>query len=175
MRVADNERIYSESLFVQTTRDHRTWKHTLLDYSSEDLVHINRVHLQTLKAATDITDMQEKLQRLYSVLFAKKEQERIAHILDKRNALAYTSPVAGMSIPTYASWIPNARRSYRAHATDGIHHSWDFYAPLYTPVVAVEEALVIRVVRGFEWSWFDRINTHDHSPDTHARNLDIYR
>ena len=93
----------------------------------------------------------------------------------RAHAEPYLVPVAGKQVPTEASRIPNARRPYRADMTDGVHHSWDFYAPMGTPVRAAAAGLVVRVRTGFRWQDFQGMVKKTSSEADRATNLDVLR
>jgi hypothetical protein len=58
----------------------------------------------------------------------------------------YSSPVVGRTVSTLTNRIPNAGRPYRESFTDGIHHGWDIYTDLGEAVVALDDAIIVRVV-----------------------------
>lgn len=72
--------------------------------------------------------------------------------------------------------VPNAPRPYRQKTTDAIHHGYDIFAPVGTPVVAPSIGWVIRTASGFTWDDFDRL-IEGPALDSHtrAKNLDVYR
>lgn len=97
-------------------------------------------------------------------------------IINARKDLKYVIPVAGISMPTEFPDIPGGGRPYRKDVTDGIHHGWDLMSPIGTPVRAVGDGVVVRVVSGFAWRDFDRIvRAKTLNSDQEALNLDIYR
>lgn len=87
----------------------------------------------------------------------------------------YLLPVKGKAVPTEPAYVPNARRPYRAADTDGIHHSWDFYAPNGTAVRAVADGAVIRIRSGFKWQDFSGLIKDPRNEQDRATNLDVYR
>lgn len=88
----------------------------------------------------------------------------------------YIVPVLWKSISNNVSRVPNARRPYRKDITDGIHHWWDVYWPLEDQTVAIDDALVVRVVRDFEYSDLWKLNRSSVLSELdEAKNLDIYR
>lgn len=107
-------------------------------------------------------------------LVAKIVSDLARTILDERTTgYSIPSPIARIDIkPTY---LPNSRRPYRNWSTDGIHEGWDFNAPYDTPVLAAQAGTVVRIVKGWEWNWFDRITKINSGTDANENNLDIYR
>ena len=90
--------------------------------------------------------------------------------------MKYVIPVAGIPMPTEFPDIPGGGRPYRKDVTDGIHHGWDLMSPIGTPVRAVGDGVVVRVVSGFAWRDFDRIiRAKSLTSDQEALNLDVYR
>jgi murein DD-endopeptidase MepM/ murein hydrolase activator NlpD len=93
----------------------------------------------------------------YEKQFLKYENSTMNNILYGRKNVSYLIPVANKSMPTNPSIIPNAGRPYRSDTTDGIHHGWDLMSPIGTPVRAMADGVVIRIVDNFSWSYFDQI------------------
>lgn len=88
----------------------------------------------------------------------------------------YSIPVVGKQISTLASRVPNAGRPYRENYTDGIHHGWDVYGDYGENVIALDDAIVVRIVDGFIESDFSRIvYGNDISVEQGLKNLDILR
>ena len=98
----------------------------------------------------------------------------IQNILESRE-YPYLVPVRGYKIPTQHSRIPNYSRKYRAAYTDGIHHGWDIFTPKDTPVIALDEWLIIHIVRDFTSADFDRIKRGTLTEREKLQNLDILR
>jgi murein DD-endopeptidase MepM/ murein hydrolase activator NlpD len=69
----------------------------------------------------------------------------------KKREKKYLVPIAGYSLPIEATKIPNAARPYRSDYTDGIHHSWDIDAKVGTPIIALDDGIIVRVVD--DWNW----------------------
>ncbi len=88
----------------------------------------------------------------------------------------YISPVPGYHIQKQANKVPNAGRPYRAWYTDGIHHGWDIDAPIWTPVVALDNGIIVRVRDGFVAEDFGKIVYGDDlSYEEQLENLDVLR
>lgn len=97
------------------------------------------------------------------------------NIIQKRSQ-KYKIPVIGREISTKLSKLPNAGRPYRESYTDGIHHGWDVDGNLWEEVVALDDAMVVRVVSGFEFNDLWRLVYGDNlSDDQKIKNLDILR
>lgn len=135
---------------------------------------------------SSLTDLpNEKLQKLAeknSTGAVSKETSQVwgtkiaNEILTARESLLpYLTPIAGKSVPTDVTSVPNSRRPYRENVTDGIHHAWDFYAPRGTAVRAVADGAIIRVRMNFQWADFQKIIAKPLSDADRAVNLDIFR
>ena len=69
-----------------------------------------------------------------------------------------------------------AGRPYRKDTTDGIHHGWDVYADIGTPVAAIDDGYILRKVSEFDEGDFARIDrAKPITPDKQIMNLDIFR
>lgn len=98
----------------------------------------------------------------------------IYEIIASRSNPDYLSPVRGVPVATQLNKLPNAGRPYRAGYTDGIHHGWDFDAPIGQSVRAMDDGVIIYMKRDFDVSEFDTIDYSDHV-HAHDTNLDILR
>ncbi len=156
---------------------------TYLDYSSADLTTIASNLTPIIKKnsifknynGVNITENYSFLkgQRTYNESLV--EQDIIQKILKAREK-KYISPIPGEPIPEAVNKIPNTWRPYRAQYTDGIHHGWDVYAPLYTDIVALDDGIVVRVVNNFQESDFSRVDySKNMSDEQKLKNLDILR
>lgn len=98
----------------------------------------------------------------------------LKNILEKRKQ-KYSTPIVWTKLPSRETKVPNSNRPYRAAYTDGIHQWWDFDAPKLTKAVAIDDAIVIRVVRWFTPSNFAKIKRTNLTEEIKATNLDILR
>lgn len=97
------------------------------------------------------------------------------NILEKRSQ-KYKIPVEWYDLPTKLSKIPNAGRPYRAAYTDGIHHGWDVGSQLWEEVIALDDAMIVRVVSGFRFEDLNRLMYGDNlTEDQKIKNLDTLR
>ncbi len=97
------------------------------------------------------------------------------NIVEKRSQ-KYKIPVEWREISTKHSKLPNAGRPYRESYTDGIHHGWDVDGDLWEEVVSLDDAMVIRIVSGFEYSDLSRLVYGENiSEDQKIKNLDTLR
>ena len=88
----------------------------------------------------------------------------------------YAIPVVWWVISDNPSRIPNAWRPYREAITDGIHHGWDVYWPLWEETISIDDGIVVRIVRGFEYSDLSGLNWSNNLSNLEkAQNLDTYR
>ena len=124
-----------------------------MDLPSEDIVR----NIRTLRARPAFSEYELKY---YTHLI-----EVLSEILRSREHPNYIIPVPGSRVPTHPSFIPNASRSYRKNYTDGIHHGWDFYGSFGSPVVALDDGVIIHVRRGFLWEDFSEIRHDLHGLD----------
>lgn len=116
------------------------------------------------------------LSQSYRSALLAYRSERAYALIKARENMKYVIPVAGVSMPTEFPDIPGGGRPYRKDVTDGIHHGWDLMSPVGTPVRAVGDGVVVRVVSGFAWRDFDRIiRAKVLNSDQEALNLDVYR
>lgn len=99
--------------------------------------------------------------------------ENIEYILRTRET-KFSLPIPNSPIPTKATHLPNSARPFRAGVTDGVHHGFDFYVNKWTPVEAIEDAVVIHVKRDFSWDEMNHLNEW-HSDLEKQENLDVYR
>ena len=155
----------------------------LTDYSDDALKKlITRIESQEKKyrgkekkssnSKEDSMKYWKKLRTAQELEFYKKF---VQDIQDKRTQ-KYILPVMGAKIPTKENKIPNAGRPYRQKYTDGIHHSWDIDVPLGTPVVALDDGIVVRIVSNWDWSDFQKLRySANMSYEDELRNFDIYR
>lgn len=160
----------------------------LTDYKSDDLRNMKKDLL------TQIDEYKNYSRQSWSIVknidFLEKNKiyknanylkSKINYILEEREK-NYLMPVSGYWLAKrwdrkMLSTIPNAGRPYRLDTTDWIHHGWDIMAPLYTPVRALSEWTIIRVVN---WFQFDDINKKlrkwkNLSFKDKMYNLDVFR
>ena len=97
----------------------------------------------------------------------------VQDVLDIRKS-KFSLPITHVKIPTKATFLPNSARPYRAETTDAIHHGFDFYVNKGTPVLAIEDGIIIHVKRDFSWKEMDHL-LPGHSDLEEQENLDVYR
>ena len=113
--------------------------------------------------------------RKYQALELLYKRHLVAKIQNGRRQ-KYISPVPGYFIQKQANKVPNAWRPYRSWYTDGIHHGWDIDAPIGTPVVALDDGIIVRIKNGFTSQNFKNIRYGDNlSYEQQLKNLDILR
>ena len=155
----------------------------IIDYPTKKIIQAQKVIEWKIKTYSKYKKLKEtqwtnfisllKKQRIFNELVYK--QRTIKSILEKRWE-KYSLPVKWYKIATGLNVIPNADRHYRKAYTDGIHHGWDIMAPVWTPVSAIDDGIIIRVVSDFEYA--DIANIKKWEWLTHSdklRNLDILR
>jgi murein DD-endopeptidase MepM/ murein hydrolase activator NlpD len=175
-----NGKIVEKSSVKLEIMSKSTLYNTLVDLSSEQLQKI----IWDIKKKISSQPSQEKEITSKNVLTSQKsrkekelqyKKEIIEHIL-KWRSLKYSIPVAGYSLPIWNSKIPNAWRPYRVWFTDGIHHAWDIDAPVWTPVIALDDAIVVRVVDNWDWGTLSNLRKGKNlTREDMERNLDILR
>ena len=117
----------------------------------------------------------EKLQLERKILEFEYQGKFLKEIIDSRK-LKYIVPVSWHKISEKKNEIPNSGRPYRQTYTDWIHHGWDIVAPNNTPVIALDNSKVIKIVRGFVFSDLSKMKRawNITEEDKHI-NLDILR
>ena len=177
------EEIFANTLFTLDIEKNSDLFSLIVDYPTDNIIKSKEaIDLKVAKyseyknlkesSSDDFISLLRK-QRIYNELVYR--QTIINSILEKRKD-KYSVPVKWYEIATWLNVIPNADRNYRKEYTDGIHHWWDIMAPLGTPVSAIDDGIIIRVVSDFEYE--DIANIKKTLPITHSeklRNLDILR
>jgi len=155
----------------------------LLDMSDVHLAHLDNQLSRQLRSVGIFRNYVQELNlqtlpnhfRKYQAIEILYMRNLISHI-QKGRLLKYISPVPWYFPQKEASKIPNAWRPYRATYTDGIHHGWDIDAPLGTPVVALDDGIIVRVRDGFVAADFREIVYGENlSYEQKLKNLDILR
>lgn len=152
---------YRGTTYIIPTPDRIIPTSTLSDLSTQTL---ERTRAVSMTLATDI--------RLANIK-TRKTLLNIQAVLNARGQ-KFQPPIADAQLPTKSSYLPNSSRPFRADATDGVHHGWDFYTEKGTQVLAVEDGTIVHVKRDFDWSEMDHLAD---PTDELARqeNLDVYR
>jgi len=117
----------------------------------------------------------KKEQRKKEIIELNYKRELIKEIIELRK-LKYLIPVNWYKISDNKNELPNAGRPYRKDYTDWIHHWWDIKAPLYTPVVAIDKWIIIKIVKDF--NYYDLSNIKKYwilTKQDEINNLDILR
>lgn len=155
---------------------------SLIDLSDEQLSTLKENFLKKVSPSTvEITSLTVTAENTLKTQSIRKEYEflyRINIINDilKKREEKYLIPISGFALPTEASKIPNAARPYRSDYTDGIHHAWDIDAKVWTPVIALDDGIVVRVVDDWNWGNLSNIRKGENlSREDMERNLDILR
>ncbi len=150
----------------------------LVDYPTNYIEKINKVIEEKIKNLSKNNINKKSFSYLKKYRFLeelKYKQNLITNILNRRQS-KYSVPVKWYKIATKLNVIPNAARPYRNHYTDWIHHWWDIMAPYWTPVSAIDEWVIIRVVSDFSFEDISKIKKNwKISYEQKLRNLDILR
>lgn len=175
----NNKEIFSKSHFKLKIENKASIFAKIIDYNNDYINKLNKVLIQKIEKysiynknnKTNFKDLKNK--RFYEELIYK--QKIVAHILNRRN-LKYISPVKWYKIPEKLNEIPNAARPYRKHYTDGIHRWWDIVTPRGTMSSALDDWIIIRIVRNFKFEDLWKIvKKGDINYTQQLRNLDILR
>ncbi len=106
---------------------------------------------------------------------AEYKKQLVDNILDGRD-IKYLLPVPGYTISNNPGDLPNASRWYRASYTDGIHHWWDVHAPFDSDIIAIDDGVVLRIVRWFQYDDLSKIKRGPNLTEADKiNNLDILR
>ena len=178
-----DENIIVHTLFQINLVNKSTLFNFLVDYPNSHLEEVNKLYARDIQKNTIYANYSwDSMWKYFSYLKwqrklyeAEYKKELVDYILQWRWE-KYLIPVPGYHISDHAGRLPNAPRWYRAWYTDGIHHWWDIYAPLWADTVALDDGMIVRIVRGFEYEDLWKINR---GPDLTKRdkliNLDILR
>ena len=177
------EEIYVNTRFSLNIQQDSDLFSIIIDYSTKQILKAHRSINKKIEKYSSYKKLKEtqwtnfvsllRKQRIYNELVYK--QDMLTNILTKRKQ-KYSLPVKWYKIATWLNVIPNADRHYRKAYTDGVHHGWDIMAPAWTPVSAIDEWIIIRVVSDFEYADISNIKKGEWL--THSdklRNLDILR
>ena len=117
----------------------------------------------------------ELLQVERKILEFEYQEKFLREILDSRKQ-KYTVPVSWHKISEKKNEIPNSGRPYRNTYTDWVHHGWDIVAPNNTPVIALDNSKVIKIIKDFVFSDLSKMKkTWNISIQDKHNNLDILR
>ncbi|MCK9273117.1 M23 family metallopeptidase [Candidatus Gracilibacteria bacterium] len=179
------EIIYTNTLYEINLVNYSDLLNNFLNFKSEKLkekIEINNklIHsldneIFVLKKENNLESKLKTINKIYSMNYKEFENNILKQIVNERSNLKYITPVAGKSLPTSKTLIPNASRGYRKDTTDGVHHGYDILAPRGTPVQALGNGVIVRIVRDFSWGNFDKIKKGFISFEDKLQNLDIYR
>lgn len=160
-----NFSIYNK--FVDYKTDYLSWQ---LDEYKKVLDKLNDYKTyQVLNSNLDVV----KKSRLYAE--AIYNYNVISNILQKRE-YKYKIPVEWFSLPTRSTKLPNSGRPYRASYTDWVHEWWDIDAEYLTPVQAIWDAMIIKIVNWYKFEDTNTVKTWENLSDEQKNiNLDILR
>lgn len=148
-----------------------------LDFSDKDLQNFLEISKKSI-SSIDLSIIEN------SELKVKKFREKqeleyiknfIENILEKRKE-KYIIPVEWGSLPTREVKLPNSLRPYRADYTDWVHQWWDFDAKKYTPVLALDNWIIIRIVSWYKFEDTQKVDKSENlTYEQKTLNLDILR
>lgn len=153
-----------------------------IDYSDKDLKHISMYYYNKIKSIKKYNRFNFKIEKNYYKYLIKNKLlkeymynfQLIKDILIKRKS-KYQIPVANTILPTKSNKLPNSQRPYRSKYTDWLHHWIDIDTALWSNLYALDDAIVIRVVRDWRWQDFTKLKYQNLSIEDKANNLDILR
>lgn len=153
------------------------------DYPSSMLEDLSKkLEIEQKKYAIYKNYKKQDIARYYRYLQGQRkfheavEQKNMIDMILTGREQKYASPVPGRNVAEKFTKIPNSARPYRENYTDGIHHGWDIDAPIGTEVAALDDGVIVRVVRDFSQSDFSRIVYSEKLTDEQKlKNLDILR
>lgn len=177
----DNNKIFPQTNFKLNIISYFDLFNKFSDYDTKYLVFLNK-NISKIKwkykifASIDNSNINYdfvKKSRFYDEI---DYQNSIIEIIKENRKWKYIIPIVWYSLPTRKDKIPNFSRSYRSDHTDWIHHGWDIDASFWTPVVSIDEGIIIRVVNDFKYSDLHKIKkTWEITYTEKLNNLDIYR
>lgn len=152
---------YTDTLLSQASEKLLTQKQKLKLFASIDERHPNFEYVQKWRVYDET---------LY-------QNEKIKEILDKRKS-KYVIPIVGKKLPDgkNISKFPNGGRPYRAHYTNAIHEGWDIDAPNGSEVIAIDDGIILKMVKNFTFSDLNKIKKWESlTQEDKLKNLDILR
>ncbi len=171
----NNEQLFT--LEQKVIGEYNLWD-KFIDYSTQDLQKaVNSLDKKLLLSmqrpkSTSWYISAKQSHETYEISFLYNVVENIIEARKQK----YKIPVIWREISTKHSKLPNAGRPYRESYTDGIHHGWDVDGNLWEEVISLDDAMVIRVVSGFEYSDLNRLVYGENiSEDQKIKNLDTLR
>ena len=118
----------------------------------------------------------------FKFLKKKRRYNEYSYELDVINLILswrkqkYISPMVWYRIPDTYFKIPNSPREYRKEYTDWIHHWWDMDSPFWEEVIALDDWIIVRIVRGFDYSDLWKIKRWNNlTYEEKLKNLDLLR
>ena len=79
-------------------------------------------------------------------------------------------------MPSKWDKMPNSGRWYRKDYTDWVHHWWDIDSNFWDNIIALDDAIIVRIVNGFEYSDLNSIKRGASlTNNDKIKNLDILR
>ncbi len=179
LRKANNDKVYKFDLKMISKYDILS---KMLDLNSTSLVRLKNVLDKKVLLYKKYSKYNHKIEKNYNSYLSKNRilketlynKKIIEEILEKRKD-KYIVPVVGHKLPTRKDKLPNAWRPYRQNYTDWIHHSWDIDTKLGEKTVALDDAIVVRVVKDWKWQNFDKLKYWTLTESQKALNLDILR
>jgi len=175
--------LYPQSTWNVVLSEQNNIFDSYLDHSNTDLLSMQKEYTNTISETAIYKNFNsdEIVKYLSFALWQRRYREAFFHntliseILTGRES-KYLNPVPTRTFSNHATKIPNSWRPYRATYTDGIHHGWDIDGQIGDKIIALDDGLIVRVVRGFDNTRdFDRIIYGSLNDDQQAKNLDVLR
>lgn len=155
----------------------------MLDLSDIRLTQFLNVLNKKINEYNKYSVYNQKIENNYYVFLEKNrildetiyKRDLINNILEKRKN-KYIIAVEWKEISTKLNKLPNTWRPYRASYTDWIHHWWDIDANIWDKALALDDAIVIRVINNFKYTDLSKINySKNLTYEDKLWNLDILR
>ena len=175
--------ILVNTLFKVNLVNKSTLFNFLVDYPDAQLQDVQALYAKNIRTNTiygnydgdNIGKYYKYLKGQRKLYEAEYKKELVDSILEWRK-IKYISPVPGYSISNTPGDLPNASRWYRAAYTDGIHHGWDIHTPAWAETVALDDGVILRIVKGFQYADLNQIKKWSNLTEADKlRNLDILR
>ena len=183
LTLKNGDNILVNTLFKVNLVNKTTLFNFLVDYPDSHLEDVQKLYGKDIQKNSIYASYNgDNIWKYYKYLKGQRKlyeseykKELVDDILEWRNE-KYLLPVPGYNISNSPTDLPNAPRWYRASYTDGIHHWWDVHSPAWAKVVTIDDGIIVRIVRGFQYEDLSQIKRGTNlTEDDKLKNLDILR
>lgn len=178
IQIGDTDSIFTDTKFSLPFESLWDIRNSLIESEDtylQEIIWIKTPPLQEEEESTSMIERVRYMQTLYRNSYIFIRNDIAKEILHNRESIKYISPVLGYTLPNSSRLMPWASRPYRKNTTDGIHHGWDIMAPYGTPVQAIGDWEIIRIINDWTWNDFNKLKKNDISENDKLLNLDIFR